>query len=533
MPLKSNYSNQLFNDYQKLELKNKELNDENRYLKLEYSLLKQDYQSLEKKYNALKEKTIEEENKKYQKQLEEKDKTISEKDKEIARLKSLLNNDGTNSGISTSKTPINKNKVIPNSRKKSGKNIGGQKGHKKHKLERFKDEEITEVEYIEMDRCPNCNHELIDTNETIDKDVLDYELVVVKKRIKFKEYKCPCCGKKVHSKIPNELKEDVQYGPNVKSLILSLLNEGYISINRVKRIIKGLSQGNIDLSESYIAKVQKVMAEKLDNFKQEVTKKLLKRKLLYWDDTVIFVDKKRACLRFYGDEKIALYVSHKQKNKDGLDEDNILKNLSNHTKVMHDHNKVNYNEEYSFINLECNAHLQRDLQKVIDNLKADWVTRLKTLISESIKQRNKFIENNYTYNDEFSNNFFDKFNKIMLSAIDENRNRESVFYKDEEKTLIQRILNYKDNYFAWIADFTLPTTNNLSERSLRSSKTKQKVSGQFKNIDRAMDYANIKTYIETSYRNGINPMYALFRLSIGAPFTLDEILNNEKLSEEK
>ena len=48
-----------------------------------------------------------------------------------------------------------------------------------------------------------------------------------------------------------------------------------------------------------------------------------------------------------------------------------------------------------------------------------------------------------------------------------------------------------------------------------------------------MDYANIKTYIETSYRNGINPMDALFRLSIGVPFTLKEILNNEKLSEEK
>ena len=62
-----------------------------------------------------------------------------------------------------------------------------------------------------MDRCPNCNHELIDTNETIDKDVLDYELVVVKKRIKFKEYKCPCCGKKVHSNIHNELKVDFLY----------------------------------------------------------------------------------------------------------------------------------------------------------------------------------------------------------------------------------------------------------------------------------------------------------------------------------
>ena len=129
--------------------------------------------------------------------------------------------------------------------------------------------------------------------------------------------------------------------------------------------------------------------------------------------------------------------------------------------------------------------------------------------------------------------FCSRYNKIMLSAIEENRERESIFYKDDEKTLIQRVLDYKDNYFAWVTDFTLPTTNNLSERSLRSSKTKQKVSGQFKNIERSMDYANIKTYIETSYRNGVNPIHALFRLSIGAPFALNEILNNEKLSEEK
>ena len=173
MPLRSNYSNQLFNDYQKLEIKNKELSKENDYLKYEKNLLEKQYKTLEQKYNKLKETIEKNEQQKYQAKLDE-------KDKEIARLKSLLNNDGTNSGISTSKTPINKNKVIPNSRKKSGKNIGGQKGHKKHKLERFKDEEVTEVEYIEMEKCPHCNHELIDTHKTIDKDVLDYELVVVK-----------------------------------------------------------------------------------------------------------------------------------------------------------------------------------------------------------------------------------------------------------------------------------------------------------------------------------------------------------------
>ena len=502
MGLKANYTNQLFNEYQLLELKNHKLDKENKLLKLEKQLL--------------------------QTQVKDKDKEIENLNKEIARLKGVLNNDGTNCSLPTSQTPINKNKIIPNSRSKSNNTIGGQKGHKKHKLEKFKDEEINETEYVELKKCLECNHELTDTNETIDKDVFDYEIFIVKKRVKFKKYKCSCCGKEVHAKIPNELKEEIQYGPNVKSLILTLLNEGYISISRVKKIIKGLSLGEMDLSEGYIAKVQKNSSKLLNEFEEELKEKIIKKDLVYWDDTTIFVDTKRSCLRFYGDEKLAMYVAHKQKNKEGLDEDDILRNLDNKTKVMHDHNKVNYNKEYSFINLECNAHLQRDLQKVIDNLDSNWAKTLKKLISDSIKQREELINKKQTYNENFTSNFFKEYNTIMLSALKENKENEHVYYKDTEKTLILRILEYKDNYFAWVCDFELPTTNNLSERSLRSSKTKLKVSGQFKNIDRAKDFAIIKSYIETCYRNSINPFEALFRLSIGNPYTLDEILGEEK-----
>jgi transposase len=46
--------------------------------------------------------------------IDKKDKKINELEEEIARLNGLLSTDGTNSGIPTSKTPINKNKVIPN-----------------------------------------------------------------------------------------------------------------------------------------------------------------------------------------------------------------------------------------------------------------------------------------------------------------------------------------------------------------------------------------------------------------------------------
>ena len=44
--------------------------------------------------------------------MDEKDKKIEVQNKEIARLKALLNIDGTSAGIPTSQTPINKKKVI-------------------------------------------------------------------------------------------------------------------------------------------------------------------------------------------------------------------------------------------------------------------------------------------------------------------------------------------------------------------------------------------------------------------------------------
>ena len=48
----------------------------------------------------------------------------AKKDNEIQRMKALLNTDGSNSGIPTSQTPLNKDKVRPNSRKNTGKDIG-------------------------------------------------------------------------------------------------------------------------------------------------------------------------------------------------------------------------------------------------------------------------------------------------------------------------------------------------------------------------------------------------------------------------
>lgn len=124
--------NSFYKDYEDLLIKNDKLSEEIRKLRYSQKLAESQIQTFIANEQKAKEEII------------NKDDIIKKQEYEIARLKALLNIDGTNHGIPTSMTPINKKKVIPNTREKGNKPKGGQVGHKKHKLEKFKEEEVNE-----------------------------------------------------------------------------------------------------------------------------------------------------------------------------------------------------------------------------------------------------------------------------------------------------------------------------------------------------------------------------------------------------
>lgn len=492
-------------------------------IKAEYGLLQKEHRILQ---HELQRKEVLE--KKLRAELEGKSEEIGALKKEILRLNGFLNADGTNSGIPTSKTPISKKKVIPNSRKKSGKKIGGQPGHPKSKLKAFADDEVTETKIHKPEACPFCGGEPEETGQIINKDELDYEVVVIKRRHQFFLCRCGECGNEFRQPIPASLKEENQYGSNVQALSLSLMNIGNVSVNKVRKMIYGLSEEEINPSEGYLIKQQRKAAGDLKTFVEDLRKQCLSLKTIYWDDTVIDINKHRGCLRFYGGETLALYTAHRYKNKEGLDDDGILKLLPAETTVMHDHNRVNYNKEYSFSNIECNVHLLRDLQKTTDNLRHEWSALLKELLEKTNTERNqKIAEGEEAFEDTYVQAFFGEFDRIMLKATEENQTDYNKYYGKDERTLILRILDYKDNYLAWVVNFNFPFSNNLSERSLRGAKSKMKISGQFQNEETAGHYAAIKSYIETCYRNGINEIEALVRLCDGDPYTVEEIFTHD------
>ena len=493
-----------------VKLQIEELQEENKALREENEQLKK---RLEAIYNAPSEKSNE--------LLQAK---ISALEDEILRLNSIANNDGTNSGLPTSQMPINKNKVIPNSRVKTGKKKGGQPGHKKHSLTPLSSNEIDDTVDHALETCPKCGGDLKYIGEK-HKDVIDYKVTVIKTRHIFYEYECLDCGKTVHSPIPLSIKEPVQYGSEIQALSLALINQGFVSINRTAQIIAGLMHDQITLSQGYICKLQKRAAALLKPFVSAVRMAVIRLKLLYWDDTVIFINTARACMRFYGNEKIALYKAHEAKGRAGIDEDSILAALSPDTIVMHDHNTLNYNDDFQFQNIECNEHLARDLQSLIDASGHSWCEKLKKLIQNAEHDRKLLLADGaISFDAEYIKDFNRQLDELLTKADEEYITSSNRYFECEERRLIARLRKYRDNYFMWLSDFSLPTTNNLSERSLRFTKTKQKVSGQFVKLRYAEYFADIRTYIETCYRNGVNSFKALSRLTSGKPYTLSELL---------
>ena len=472
-------------------------------------------------------------------ELREKDEEISKRDAIIEELKAkvayqeaLLNRNGENAGIPTSQTKIGQKKRNPNSREDSDNPKGGQTGHKQHVLEPPSEEEINDTVEHKLDEgapCSECGStDLIYTGKQDDRYEYDVKITVIKRHHIYYLYKCLNCGAIIEStEGPDFRWSQCLYGSGVQAIALSLMNTVNAPMNKTSLFIEGVSGGELTPSDGFIAKLQPRAAGLLDTFCAELWKKVISLPIVYWDDTVIMVDTKRACFRFYGDESIAYYTAHEKKDFNGLLEDNVLPMLTEDTWCMHDHNKVNYNEMFHFKNLECDQHLERDCQKNTDNTGHTWSTELKELTSKTIKDRNVAADaGEPCFSEERVKAFnlrLDEIIKKGWAEYDADAKRLEKYGAKFERALLNRMEEYRQNYFAWLEDFSLPTTNNVSERALRCQKTRMKVSGQYESIEYAVFSAKIRTYIETCRRQGKNEIEALQRLMDGNPFTVEEL----------
>jgi transposase len=86
------------------------------------------------------------------------------------------------------------------------------------------------------------------------------------------------------------------------------------------------------------------------------------------------------------------------------------------------------------------------------------------------------------------------------------------------RELLEFCRDHEDHVLRFCGDTRIWPTNNISERDLRPTKTQQKISGRLTSDDTTQDRLNIRSYIDTARKHGINVMTALRQATTGNPW---------------
>ncbi|MCU0680612.1 MAG: IS66 family transposase [Planctomycetes bacterium] len=461
---------------------------------------------------------LEVENKMLKDKIVEKDKEIDELKLTVSNLTARLKKDSTNSSKPSSTDGFNKK--IHNSREKSTKKPGGQFGHTGHGLELFQNP--SEIIEIKDEKCDCGKIILYNPNCLSAKQKVDIEILTKITEYQVFEGICEGCGKRHTSEFPDEIINTVKYGENLKSLVAMLSNEGMVSISRTVEMVSGLTDNKINLSEGTVVNINYELAKNCEPIVEEIKDALIKANVLFVDETGVRINGKLKWVHTVCTDDTTLYMVDAKRGNEATAAIDILPYFVGI--LMHDHFKAYY--KYTTMDhAECNAHIIRYLKNIIEIFQRTEAEELLTFLVEANNtKKNEIINGRPSFTaekiDELENKYSDILERWQKKYQDELANLKVSKYHNEEKCLIKRLIEYKEEHLRFIKDFQVPFDNNTAERALRMIKTKSKVSGGFRSEKGSSSFAKIRSVIATAKKRGEN-VYQLFgKLFSGKEITL-------------
>lgn len=423
-----------------------------------------------------------------------------------ARLKSIINNDSSNTSLPPSTDqkggkPAN----TYNGRKKTERKTGGQKGHKGTTL--------TKAEIEEKIASGKCRHEVktignASGQKYVTKYVVDLavEPVITEIRIYANENGV--------LRIPAEYRSDVTYGANVKALAVSLYSEGVMSNDRIAAFLNSAGNGELNLSEGSIygfcKKMENVSVASIINLEKEQ----LNQKVVATDATTVTVNGKLNYIRNFSTDNSVIYHAMSGKSIDALKELNFLKCYTG--TLLHDHETALYH--FGTEHAECNVHIIRYLRKNTEETGNTWSDGMITHLCEMNRKRKELAEQGIcSFPMETIKEYEEKYFFLLEKGRVENKTTVHKYAKQDEKTLLNRMDKYSHNHLLFLHDFSVPFDDNISERDLRKAKNRQKMAGGFRKESGNTMYCSIMTIIETLKKRKMGIIENLKMLFTGTP----------------
>jgi len=425
---------------------------------------------------------------------------VAKLETENERLRKQINNDSNNSSNPPSSDKKANAPNTYNGRTATEKKTGGQSGHKGKHLS---------VSAIEAKiGSGQMRREVVNHGEPegayISKYVIELKIEAV--AIEHRFY-----GK---AEIPKELRPEVQYGNEIKSVVATLAGQGLVASNRIVDMLSSMTGGAIELSDGTVYNFLSEFNAKAQTTLAAMKTKLLNNTVMNIDETGARVCGKNMTFRNYSDEQRVLYTVNPTKGKQAIEDDGVLPQFVGI--LVHDHNTVNYN--YGMGNAECNVHLIRYLKANSDNTHHDWSDDMLGFLLAVKRSKETALGYGLSgFEQSDIEKYRKRYDEIIKAGFEVSKTNQSRFYQKEEKKLLNRLKKYRDNHLLFALNFAVPFDNNLSERDLRMVKTKGKVSGCFRSLDGAKYFANLMSIIKTAIKQHLSPHFAISSLFHGRP----------------
>lgn len=241
--------------------------------------------------------------------------------------------------------------------------------------------------------------------------------------------------------MPEKYYTDVTYDNSIKALSLELGAYNVIAYDRLSYFFNVITNGIVNISNGTLVNFNKEFSRKSFKSLNNITTNILNSTDLNTDETSAKYNNKLMYVRNYSTENTVLYKSHLNKGHKPIIEDNILPKFCGG--IMADHDTTIYS--YGTKRYECNIHLGRYLEELIQNIKyISWPKEMKNFIFELKEKRNIAISNNLKkFSVEEIKTYENKYDEILKLAIEENQIIKSTFYKEKANALYRRLKKYK------------------------------------------------------------------------------------------
>jgi transposase len=403
-----------------------------------------------------------------------------------------------NSGNS-SMNPSSDLKPVPKSnlREKSGKNPGGQPGRKPGNPPKMSDTPDKKIEHWPI-VCTACGRFLAGVEGSVFSRRQEIEVPKISALVvEHQQMAVACtCGCNNLGAFPEGVAPGVQFGKSFEALTGFLCTRHYIAVKRVQEIYKDML--GVNMSTGAIGRLMRRMAKRCESAYAGIKAEVKRAIYIGADETGAKVNGKKGWFWVWQTPTATYIVFAMSRGFEVVEEhfpDGFPCSFLGHDSLAAQFKTA------AMAHQMCMAHILRELKWSIETYKCDWAGQMYDAINLAWKLKDTMTPEQHGKHQQWvmdAEDHLDQLLKIDIPA----KNEKSI-------SLRKRFIKKRDSVFQFLYHPAVPPDNNGSERAIRNVKVKQKVSTQFKSVQGAMDFATIRSVIDTAIKKGRNVLDAL------------------------